>query len=113
MNPGSRTVKNLGREQELTETQLGQPDGGTRKGNRGGVRRALGEGGRVLCGLTLLRGQEKKEGQGPWKSATKRSPGNLEKISIEAKMLEPDCKHIFFLIRIFLPSRNINEVSRI
>lgn len=35
---------------EADETKLGQPDGGTRKGNRGGVRRALGEGGRVLCG---------------------------------------------------------------
>ena len=49
LNPGSQTVKNLGREQELMEIKLGQPDGGTRKGNRA-VRRALGEGGRVLCG---------------------------------------------------------------
>lgn len=50
LNPGSQAVKTHGREQELMEGKLGQPDGGTRRGNRGGVRRASREGDRVLCG---------------------------------------------------------------
>ena len=44
------SCKDPGKEQELMEAKLGQPDGGTERGNRGGVRRASREGGGVLCG---------------------------------------------------------------